>query len=41
MNQSNYKYLGAAAAAGLLYIGYKRYYSKDNVRHDVYHHNKT
>ncbi len=41
MNQNTYKYLGAAAGLGILYFGYKRYFSnKDFVRHDVYHHNK-
>lgn len=40
MNQNTYKYLGAAAALGILYVGYKRYYAKNNVRHDVYYHNK-
>ena len=40
MNQNYYKYLGAAAGVGLLYIGYKRYFSKEVIRHDVYQHNK-
>jgi hypothetical protein len=39
MNQNTYKYLGAAAGLGLLYVGYRRYFS-DSVRHDVYHHEK-
>ena len=41
MNQNTYKYLGAAAGAALLYVGYKRYYApKETVRQDIYHHNK-
>ena len=42
MNQNTYKYLGAAAGVGILYLGYRRYFAnKDIVRHDVYHHNKV
>jgi uncharacterized membrane protein YdjX (TVP38/TMEM64 family) len=40
MNQNTYKYLGAAAGAAVLYMAYKRYYGKNTVRHDVYHHEK-
>ena len=31
MNQQYYKYLGAAAGAALLYMAYKRYYTRPQI----------
>jgi uncharacterized membrane protein YebE (DUF533 family) len=43
MNQQYYKYLGVAAGAALLYVGYKRYYANQNQpRYDrTIHHDTT